>query len=65
MREEILTLDCPKCGANFKSLLQVDRDSFESLHVERKVEMCPSCYRASHFDKADYRFREGPEGPAK
>ena len=65
MRDEVLTVDCPRCGTNFRSLLQVDRYTLETMHVDRMIEMCPSCYRASHFDRSDYNIHDDRDGSAK
>ena len=48
---------CPRCGSTFVSALRVDRQTFETFTVTGPVvERCPSCGRATRYERRDYFF---------
>ena len=56
---EVLTLVCASCGRIFASTMQMDPSLFEQIRLNRQMECCPVCGRASRYTKADYLFRPG------
>lgn len=56
---DVLTLVCASCGRIFASTLQMEPHTFEQIRMNRQMECCPACGRASRYSKADYLFRSG------
>jgi hypothetical protein len=54
---EILTVVCASCGRIFASAIQMEPKMFEQIRLNRMMECCPACGRASLYSKADYLFR--------
>ena len=56
---DVLTLVCASCGRIFASTVQMEPSTFEQIRMNRQMECCPACGRASRYSKADYLFRSG------
>jgi uncharacterized Zn finger protein len=54
--ERILSLTCPKCGAEFTSALQMDPETFGKIRGENNMERCSDCGFVKRYQKADYFF---------
>ena len=54
---EVLTLVCASCGRIFPSAVQMEPSIFAQIGMNRQMESCPRCGRASRYSKADYLFR--------
>ena len=52
-----LGLVCRSCGEWFSSLIQMDRESFDKIRLDRLTECCSHCGHRAQYDKAEYGFR--------
>ena len=58
--DHVLTLVCASCGRIFASTVQMEPKTPSSRsRMNRQMECCPACGRASRYSKADYLFRSG------
>ena len=60
---DVLTLVCASCGRIFASTVQMQPSIFEQIKMDRMMECCSACGRASRYSKADYLFR--PSDPSQ
>jgi transcription elongation factor Elf1 len=52
-----LCLTCPQCGAEFRSAIQMDKETWTKIKVEHNIERCSACGFSKRYQKSDYFFR--------
>jgi len=53
---DVLLLSCWGCGSCFRSALDLDEESFETLQFDLTIECCRVCGHIAPYQKSDYFF---------